>query len=164
MIDVCPYARLSFQVRLATIPGAIGHRFGMSAVNERARVTGGTGFLGSHPCARLLDQECEVSCVKNYFTGTRRNIEPLLREPRSFHPGTRRAYPLPRRLALAARVAVAAAGQRPAALSRHHPRPEHLHRSPKVELQEGLGRTISIFDCLLSSLSKARKLVWKVAV
>jgi UDP-glucuronate decarboxylase len=41
-------------------------------------VTGGAGFLGSHLCARLLNQECEVLCVDNYFTGTHRNIEPLL--------------------------------------------------------------------------------------
>jgi UDP-glucuronate decarboxylase len=44
-------------------------------------VTGGAGFLGSHLCARLLKQECEVLCVDNFFTGMRRNIEPLLSEP-----------------------------------------------------------------------------------
>jgi UDP-glucuronate decarboxylase len=50
-------------------------------VKKRVLVTGGAGFLGSHLCARLLNQECEVLCVDNYFTGTRRNIEPLLGEP-----------------------------------------------------------------------------------
>jgi len=49
-------------------------------VKKRVLVTGGAGFLGSHLCARLLNQECEVLCVDNYFTGTRRNIEPLLGE------------------------------------------------------------------------------------
>jgi UDP-glucuronate decarboxylase len=49
-------------------------------VKKRVLVTGGAGFLGSHLCARLLKQECEVLCVDNYFTGTRRNIEPLLGE------------------------------------------------------------------------------------
>jgi len=39
-------------------------------------------FLGSHLCERLLKQECEVLCVDNFFTGMRRNIEPLLGEPR----------------------------------------------------------------------------------
>jgi UDP-glucuronate decarboxylase len=50
-------------------------------VKKRVLVTGGAGFLGSHLCARLLNQECEVLCVDNYFTGMRRNIEPLLGEP-----------------------------------------------------------------------------------
>jgi UDP-glucuronate decarboxylase len=49
-------------------------------MKKRVLVTGGAGFLGSHLCARLLAQECEVLCVDNYFTGTRRNIEPLLGE------------------------------------------------------------------------------------
>ncbi len=47
-------------------------------MKKRVLVTGGAGFLGSHLCTRLLHQECEVLCVDNYFTGTRRNIEPLL--------------------------------------------------------------------------------------
>jgi UDP-glucuronate decarboxylase len=50
-------------------------------VKKRVLVTGGAGFLGSHLCARLLNQECEVLCVDNFFTGMRRNIEPLLRVP-----------------------------------------------------------------------------------
>ena len=49
-------------------------------MKKRVLVTGGAGFLGSHLCARLLEQECQVLCVDNYFTGTRRNIEPLLGE------------------------------------------------------------------------------------
>jgi UDP-glucuronate decarboxylase len=50
-------------------------------MKKRVLVTGGAGFLGSHLCARLLEQECQVLCVDNYFTGTRRNIEPMLGEP-----------------------------------------------------------------------------------
>jgi UDP-glucuronate decarboxylase len=50
-------------------------------VKKRVLVTGGAGFLGSHLCERLLKQECEVLCVDNFFTGTRRNMEPLLSSP-----------------------------------------------------------------------------------
>ena len=50
-------------------------------MKKRVLVTGGAGFLGSHLCARLLKQECEVLCVDNFFTGMRRNIEGLLDEP-----------------------------------------------------------------------------------
>ena len=47
-------------------------------MRKRVLVTGGAGFLGSHLCARLLNENCEVLCVDNYFTGTRSNIEALL--------------------------------------------------------------------------------------
>jgi len=47
-------------------------------MKKRVLVTGGGGFLGSHLCARLLEEECEVLCVDNFFTGTRLNVEPLL--------------------------------------------------------------------------------------
>jgi len=50
-------------------------------VKKRILVTGGAGFLGSHLCAKLLNQECQVLCVDNYFTGTCHNIQPLLGEP-----------------------------------------------------------------------------------
>lgn len=45
-------------------------------------VTGGAGFLGSHLCDRLIEQGHEVLCVDNFFTGSRRNIEPLIGHPR----------------------------------------------------------------------------------
>ncbi|MDD2807928.1 MAG: SDR family oxidoreductase [Patescibacteria group bacterium] len=41
-------------------------------------VTGGAGFIGSHLCQFLLDQGNEVVCLDNFFSGQRRNIEPLL--------------------------------------------------------------------------------------
>jgi UDP-glucuronate decarboxylase len=47
-------------------------------VERRVLVSGGAGFLGSHLCERLLDAGCQVLCVDNFFTGTRRNIEHLL--------------------------------------------------------------------------------------
>jgi len=46
-------------------------------------VTGGSGFLGSHLCERLLSQGAQVICLDNFFTGARRNIEHLL-EHKSF--------------------------------------------------------------------------------
>ena len=45
-------------------------------------VTGGAGFLGSHLCERLLRDGREVVCVDNFYTGTRRNVEHLIGQPR----------------------------------------------------------------------------------
>jgi len=50
-------------------------------MKKRVLVTGGAGFLGSHLCGLLLNQQWEVLCVDNYFTGTRKNIEPYLDHP-----------------------------------------------------------------------------------
>ena len=50
-------------------------------MEKRVLVTGGAGFLGSHLCAKLLTQGCDVLCVDNYFTGTRENLTPFLRDP-----------------------------------------------------------------------------------
>lgn len=47
-------------------------------LNERILVTGGSGFIGSHLCDRLIADGHEVLCVDNFYTGTRRNIEHLL--------------------------------------------------------------------------------------
>jgi len=47
----------------------------------RVLVTGGAGFLGSHLCARLLEQGKDVICLDNYFTGTKDNILPFMQNP-----------------------------------------------------------------------------------
>jgi UDP-glucuronate decarboxylase len=47
-------------------------------LETRILVTGGSGFLGSHLCERLLNEGANVICVDNFFSGTRRNIEHLL--------------------------------------------------------------------------------------
>jgi UDP-glucuronate decarboxylase len=51
-------------------------------LQQRILVTGGSGFLGSHLCERLLSQGAEVICLDNFFTGARRNIEHLLEHKR----------------------------------------------------------------------------------
>jgi UDP-glucuronate decarboxylase len=47
-------------------------------MRQRAVVTGGAGFLGSHLCARLLDDGFDVVALDNLVTGRLSNIEPLL--------------------------------------------------------------------------------------
>ena len=44
-------------------------------------ITGGAGFIGSHLCARLLEEGNEVICLDNYFTGSKENVIPLLKNP-----------------------------------------------------------------------------------
>ena len=39
-------------------------------LERRVLVSGGAGFLGSHLCERLLEADCQVLCVDNFFTGT----------------------------------------------------------------------------------------------
>lgn len=48
----------------------------------RILITGGAGFIGSHLCERLIDENCEVICLDNFYTGRRSNIVHLLDNPR----------------------------------------------------------------------------------
>jgi UDP-glucuronate decarboxylase len=50
-------------------------------LRKRVLVTGGAGFLGSFLCERLLSEGCDVICVDNFYTGTKRNIVHLLENP-----------------------------------------------------------------------------------
>jgi UDP-glucuronate decarboxylase len=45
---------------------------------KRILVTGGSGFLGSHLCERLLSAGDDVLCVDNFFSSTRHNIDHLV--------------------------------------------------------------------------------------
>jgi len=47
----------------------------------RVLVTGGAGFIGSHLCELLVKANHEVICLDNYFTGSKKNVYPLLGRP-----------------------------------------------------------------------------------
>lgn len=48
---------------------------------KRILVTGGSGFLGSHLCEKLLEMGNDVLSVDNYFTGRKENIAHLIGNP-----------------------------------------------------------------------------------
>jgi UDP-glucuronate decarboxylase len=50
-------------------------------MKKKVLVTGGSGFLGSHLCERLLQEGYEVICVDNFYTGDKKNILHLLKNP-----------------------------------------------------------------------------------
>ena len=50
-------------------------------MRKKVLVTGGAGFIGSHLCARLLNDGNEVICLDNYFTGQKQNVVHLLDNP-----------------------------------------------------------------------------------
>lgn len=50
-------------------------------MKKRVLVTGGSGFIGSHLCERLLKDDNEVICIDNFFTGNKQNITHLLANP-----------------------------------------------------------------------------------
>jgi len=49
--------------------------------SHRIVVTGGAGFIGSHLCDSLLQRGDEIICIDNLFSGSLRNIRPLLNHP-----------------------------------------------------------------------------------
>ena len=40
-------------------------------------VAGGAGFIGSHLCERLLEEDYEVFCADNLLTSSKKNIDKL---------------------------------------------------------------------------------------
>ncbi|MBQ4496563.1 MAG: SDR family oxidoreductase [Spirochaetaceae bacterium] len=47
-------------------------------MNEKTvLITGGAGFIGSHLCKRLLNENCRVICLDNFYTGRECNISEL---------------------------------------------------------------------------------------
>ncbi|MDK2922014.1 MAG: UDP-glucuronate decarboxylase [Desulfonauticus sp.] len=47
-------------------------------LSKRVLVTGGSGFIGSHLCERLVKEGKEVICCDNFYTGQKSNIYHLL--------------------------------------------------------------------------------------
>ncbi len=54
----------------------------VQTVDRRVLITGGSGFIGSHLCERLLADGAEVLCVDNFYSSTRKNIHHLIDHPR----------------------------------------------------------------------------------
>ena len=48
---------------------------------KKILISGGSGFLGSHLCEKLLSSKNHVLCVDNYFTSSKKNISHLLDYP-----------------------------------------------------------------------------------
>ena len=49
--------------------------------NKKILVTGGAGFIGSNLCETLLDLGAKVTCLDNFSTGRRENLETCLQNP-----------------------------------------------------------------------------------
>ena len=45
---------------------------------EKVLVTGGAGFIGSHLCERLLNQDKNITCLDNLYTGSKENLKNIL--------------------------------------------------------------------------------------
>jgi dTDP-glucose 4,6-dehydratase len=50
-------------------------------MTDRAVVTGGAGFLGSHLCEQLLARGVSVVCLDNFLTGSPANVDHLTADP-----------------------------------------------------------------------------------
>jgi nucleoside-diphosphate-sugar epimerase len=60
------------------------HAARLRRLAEKALITGGAGFIGSHLAEHLLEQGSEVFVLDDLSTGAHRNVEPLRERP-GFH-------------------------------------------------------------------------------
>tara|TARA_Y100000022_G_scaffold171026_1_gene157308 strand:+ start:321 stop:1265 length:945 start_codon:yes stop_codon:yes gene_type:complete len=44
---------------------------------KRIIITGGSGFVGSHLCKKLLEKGNEIICIDNLFTGSKKNLKEI---------------------------------------------------------------------------------------
>lgn len=44
-------------------------------------ITGGAGFIGSFLCKRYLKEGWKVICLDNFFTGSKKNVDPFINNP-----------------------------------------------------------------------------------
>lgn len=51
------------------------------STKTKVLITGGAGFIGSNLCEYFLDKGYEVTCLDNFATGHRYNIEPFFKNP-----------------------------------------------------------------------------------
>ena len=49
-------------------------------INKTILVTGGCGFIGSHICKKLLNENNKIICIDNLITGSVKNISSLINE------------------------------------------------------------------------------------
>ena len=45
-------------------------------------ITGGTGFIGSNLCKKLLSEGNKITCIDNNFTGSIENVKDCLDNPK----------------------------------------------------------------------------------
>ena len=48
---------------------------------QKVLIAGGAGFIGFHLCKLLLEKGYAVTCIDNFITGDKKNIEPFLNNP-----------------------------------------------------------------------------------
>ena len=48
---------------------------------KRILITGGAGFLGSHLCKKLLNENNYIICVDNFYTGKNENLLSIIKNP-----------------------------------------------------------------------------------
>ena len=59
----------------AFVTQVAGHK---KTISMKITITGGAGFIGSNLCEHFVNKGHEVTCLDNFSTGFRHNIEPLL--------------------------------------------------------------------------------------